>query len=393
MTRLEILRRGYLAPFQCAFRNLIYASGFLGCFGFSGAMMFFTFDLGAQGFFVLFSFFASRFISGNVIFMQLYLFLLHRFRGPKALFALIALGTIGSAASYSLLVLPQGSLLYALLSGFLFSMVSAGFWSLHHAAMTIYTSDQNIGNEIAICGIFDSIGSAMGFLAGGLVLAAGFSSGFALFFTTMLLASVCLALSLRGMKQTADVKPYNPIEKIKNGCPKRTGMTLFHGAVQFFSSFAAPVWLGMLGAKSAFAGFLMSLNIVLQFLVSPVIGHLFHQQKEQEVKIGAAFLTAGWLPLLIFQKALLYPLSSVLWMVGDNMLHVGTISRWYKSRDLADVAARELLLGAGRFGACALALPILFYGSPFLFFLLAGCVCGGAFLIFIRPAPEILPAE
>ncbi len=384
MTRLEIFRRGYLAPFQCVFRNLIYISGFLGCLGFSGASIFFVFDLGGYGLPILFAFFLSRYIASNFILMPGALFFIQRFWGLHIFLALISLSAISAISALFLLKLEAGSYLYAFCGSFLFSLISVTFWSFHHVCMLFRTTDDNVGNEVSICGFCDGLGSAAGLFLGGLVLSISLSGGILIFFMAMFLATLCLLFVVLHIDPPDRKTPYHPIKNILNTDLDHSAMTAFHGVIQFFCVFSAPVWLAMLGAKSLLTGFLMGLNILLEFITSPFIGHIFHQDKKHEAKIGAALLATGWLPLTVFQNAFLFPLASMFWLIGENMLHVGNIGRWYRNRDIASIAAREILLGSGRIAACLTALPILFYTSPFWFFIFAACACLCAFLFFLK---------
>lgn len=234
--------------------------------------------------------------------MPLGLYGLYRF--PKVIPSLLLLiSALAAFLSFSLTQIPQGTYIYAFSAAILFSLISASFWILHHRALSLKTTEDNIGNEVSISAVVDSVGSALGLVIGGGALAYGAVLAPVAFFIMFFAGTTCLYITNKKITANIKEKQFNPLQKIKNTNISISLMTAFHGFVQLTCSSSAPVWLGMLGAKSLLTGALMAINVIIDFIVSPFIGHFFHNRKKQEMKIGSALITLGWLPFIFLQNA------------------------------------------------------------------------------------------
>lgn len=147
--------------------------------------------------------------------------------------------------------------------------------------------------------------------------------------------------------------------------------TAQEGVFQFLIGFFAPVWMYVLGIKSVTMGLLLSLQGVIKLVLSPIAGHLFHENKSRDIVFGACIKPLGWIPWILVQAPWVMVISSAIWTTGMHLYAVGMGSRWYQQRCLASQAVREMALGLGRIICTLLAVPVLYMMGVQAFFILA----------------------
>ncbi len=369
----SLLHRSFVAPFQSVERVFGYAGGFLGTFGFTGALTYFSYDFAQFGPWALMAYFFGRLVIGGAFAMPVSLYLFYRCTKRRAYTILIGtqIATMGVISLYPEWMFSQNLGMIALV-GLIFSFISAPFWSSFHLNMLCHTSDDNMGNEVSISSIVLFFGSTLAFLCAGVALTYMPGAMFVLVcFGFLIIGTIFFALAGRGRSiDHLQRKPFKIIASMR----KNTSMvkaTFMEGVFQFLTGFFAPVWMWAVGIKSLTMGMLMSFQGIAKLVISPLAGHLFHENKGRDVVLGAMLKPLGWIPWIFIQAPWVMLLSTSIWTLGQHLYSTGLGSRWYKERCLASQAGREMVLALGRIVTACLVVPVLYVYGPHVFFIVA----------------------
>ena len=377
------LYRSFIAPFVVRSRLLLYIASFLGCFGFTGATIYLAFDLAELGMMPIMSFFATRFTVTGFIVMPLAFYALYKFpiKYTSRFMLLMQLGVMAFIL-YQPETLSGTTPVQTAQIAVLFAMMAVPFWSMFHLNMLCHTSDDNLGNEVSVSGLVNFAGGTLATLSSGIALT---------YFHGPVFVTICFAALTISLILMSFIPRQSQVNAVREGKDfslpqalrrnKELSMaTVQEGIFHFFTSFSTPIWLWAIGVKSMMMGILLSVQGATKFIVSPIAGHLFHENKSREIMIGAALKPLGWIPWIIIQAPWVMLISSFIWSLSSHLYSVGMGSRWYSQRCLATQAAREMALAMGRLLCAITAVPILYLGGPQLFFIIALIVTCGIIL-------------
>lgn len=373
MSIRTFLHRSFIAPFLAKGRVFSYCGSFLGAFGFTGVMTYFSYDFARLGAEALSLYFLVRLGFANFIAMPLALYTIYKLKRRFAFpFMLVLQAATMAYAFQNPNVIVGTDMLSVALAGLAFSIMAAPFWSSFHTCMLAHTSDDNIGNEVSVSGIILFCGGTLAIIGSGFALEYFPGPVYVLTcFASMMIGTMGFAISLHRFDMSPfREKSFSLIEAFKKHKAK-CNATATEGLFQFLTSFFAPVWMWAIGIKSVTMGLLLASQGLIKLVVSPLAGHLFHEDKSRDVVLGATIKPLGWLPWIFIQAPWVMLISSTLWTLGQHLYSTGLGSRWYKQRCLASQALREILLGFGRCATACIALPLLYYIGPTAFFIFA----------------------
>ena len=241
----------------------------------------------------------------------------------------------------------------------------------YHVSMMLHTSDSNRGSEVALGEAGHTTGGVLGSFAAGIALA--FSAKyFVLLFASLIvpLATASIMWSLIKHERELQSKgiPFFENDHSLKSClyefrknPANSYSTMAEGCFNAVTFITMPVWLKILGLSGLAVGTINALRVILQLLLAPFLGWLVYRDNGNEVKIDAILNFIGWLPWLIIQSPVLLLYSLIFWTSGTYLYASGLMCRWYESRTLAGMAAREVLLGIGRTLALIIVTPLMFF--------------------------------
>ena len=364
-TAKQALTRTFIEPWLCRKKRWLYFSTLLANIGLSMLTLFLTFDIAGLGLYPLLCYFLMVFSFG-------YGFIL-----PCCF---LLLGIIGFKKLFALLITSQGMMLCIFLYlenypfwfvGLFQIMLNNAFIMAYHVSMMLHTSDSNRGSEVALGEAGLTSGSVIGSFAGGMALA--FSDKyFVLLFASLIVplatASIMLALIKHerelGKKGDSCFKSDHSLKSCldelrKN--PANSYATMAEGCFNAATFITMPVWLKILGVSGLAVGTISALRVILQLLLAPFLGALVDRDNGNEVKFGAILNFIGWIPWLFIQSPVLLLYSLIFWTSGNYLYASGLICRWYESRTLASMAAREVLLGVGRTVVLIIVTPLMFF--------------------------------
>lgn len=383
MSQLKtIIYRGFIMPFLNNALLLTYIGIFLGGIGFSGLFTYTAYDYAHLGLAPVLTFFLVRLALAGFIWNPLGYFSFYKLKRKNACIMMIGFQLLAIAllANFTDVLRGASTFHLALVAGMI-SMVSFPFWVIFHINMIAHSSDDNVGNEVAITDICYFCGSTLAILASGLFLT--FAPGPAF----ILICSICLflgtlCLSLAGLK-------YRKCQIAQDGfnlwhAARDNKIQLFgtatEGVFQFLQSFCAPVWLWFLGLNGMMMGVLLALRGAIKFITSPLAGHLFHEGRGRDMRIGSWLKTIGWVPWVLIQAPWVIVISGFFWTMGSQLFSVGLNSRWYQGRSLAGQAVREIALSSGRIITALITVPLLYLVGIKAFFIAALILTGGTIL-------------
>jgi hypothetical protein len=208
-----------------------------------------------------------------------------------------------------------------------------------------------------------------------------------LFISTIIMAFVAWNRDISFLR----ARPFNLI-KAAEAKKLQLFATMQEGVFQFLIGFFAPVWMWVLGIKSVTMGLLLSVQGVIKLFLSPIAGHLFHENKSRDIILGAAIKPLGWIPWIIIKAPWVMLISSSLWTVGMHLYSVGLGSRWYSHQCLASQSIREMALGVGRIICVIIVVPLLYNWGPQAFFIFAffATLLTTIFAVFLRKQEQAL---
>lgn len=371
----SLLHRSFIAPFQSFERFCAYIGVLIGTFGFTGALTYFSYDFAQFGTIPLLAYFFGRLMIGGCITMPLALYGFHKLRRKTAYAVMFVVQIFCMAVinAHPEWLFARDVLVIAFV-GLVFSLISAPFWASYHLSMLISTSDDNMGNEVSISSIVMFLGSTCAYLCAGAALTYMPGAFFVLIcFGFLIVGTVALGISVC-KRDIADLraKPFNILASLRKN-PSMIKATFMEGVFQFLTGFFAPVWMWAVGIKSMTMGLLMSFQGIAKLVISPLSGHLFHENKGRDVVLGAALKPLGWVPWIFVQAPWVMLVSTTIWTLGQHLYSIGLGGRWYKERSIGAQAAREMVLGIGRMVTACLVVPVLFELGPHAFFIVAFC--------------------
>jgi MFS family permease len=371
---LSFLHRSFIAPFKNSELLINYFGIFIGAFGFAGMMMFFAYDFAQYGAFIVTLFFTVRFFVANILCIPFIYFMFHRYKIKVGYIVIVTVQVIVAFYLYFFAQFLHGNVnwISTIEAALIFSLMSVPFWSSFHLNMLCFTSDQNRGNEVSVSQLVSFLGSMSGTLFSGFALAYLDMRYSMLGLFIILLLSTLIMAFISWKKDMSFLlnRPFNLIEAART---KKLQLlaTMQEGVFQFLIGFFAPVWMWVLGIKSVTIGLLLSLQGIIKLCLSPIAGHLFHENKSRDIVLGASIKPLGWLPWIFIQAPWVMLISSSIWTVGMHLYSVGMGSRWYSNRCLASQSIREMALGVGRIICVLIAVPLLYNWGPQKFFILA----------------------
>jgi len=369
-----------LAPFASPERARLYVASIIGCFSFSGLLLYFGFDFAQQTPWVLAAFFLPKTAFANILVMP-FLFMLVQKIPQKHYFA--GLVAIQFICLVLLITLPLNSIPpihKAAAFGLLTSFASMPFWILFHTLMIHSISDENLGNEVSVANIGISIGSILGYTAGGLALA--YTQGHIFIIACFIFLTLSTAMMIFSLPRQENFKQKSFFQAL-TARPLRSLNTILDGTFTFLTSFFAPVWLSAIGLGGLLTGLASAANAFLKFFVSPLAGYWIAGSNAKETRVGAIMKITGWIPWILTLNPLALIWSYVFWGMGYHLFATGLQSRWYKERDIANMAARECCLGIGRTLTCLAAIPLIYIDIK-LFFVMAITLTILTYLVSLR---------
>ena len=359
----QILNKAFIAPVRDQKLSSLYAALVTGVLGFSFIDLFIVLSLVSFGLETLIIYFALRFFLANILFHPI-ITISHNSAGfYKTVIGFILLQAIILIA-FSIHNAPLLNPYYAAI---FLAFAFTPYWHFYHLVMTHKTSDHNRGNEVSIANILTSLAAI-----GGNIIAGAFSDfnhdtpGQWTGTVIIILGSVMMGIMLLMVtkdKANAGTSPSQSIQVISRRLAQslmRTFSTILFGAHQALTGFLLPVWLFLIGFSGIETGIILAGTIILNIILSPLLGYLINRNKVEDIRIGCLFKIMGWIPWLFIVEPFVFVWSLIFWSMGGHFHDTGVVSRWYAQRYNEDIAGREFCLGIGRIFASIAGAFLLF---------------------------------
>ncbi len=259
--------------------------------------------------------------------------------------------------------------------GIIFMLINAPFWALYHVFFAISISDENVGNEVALAGTGLTVGMAIGTLAGGFIQA--FDAGFYALvfgFTGMTIGTVMLIIhankmTLRDFLIASGALNETLWEAFRR-CKYRSLGSIFEGILQVGGGSLWFIFLSLSGIGASAVGIWAGLMVMIKVIFTPICGSLINHGQRREMLMGSGVTLIGWLPF-VFTTTFALP-AMYIWSVGNQLFSSGLSSAWYKSRTVASLMAREMILGIVRLICIPGMIFILYHSTDyFIYFMIA----------------------
>lgn len=343
---------------------MLYVGTMIGLFGNIMLNIYMAYALTSLGLKTLLSYFLLNTFLINYVFMPCGFLALRKI--PHSIFfpCVILLGIIITLSS--LFWTAQLGIIHFSL---IFSCSAAPFWLLFHSCMLAFTSRDNVGNETSMAHLSITLGAVFGSIAAGIFLSLGTDRETMIYTGAGLLALACLFIFVfcekRGLLSETPEKETLRFKLSLFTEPQRAFATMADAFHAVSTEILWPVWIKLIGAGGLAAGLLYAFTVTMKLLLSPLTGYLTNRQTTLEMKYGALFKLAGWLPWIISLHPLTSLFSSVLFAAGSHLFKVGIESRWYLAKSYTHMACREVIHGTGRIITYLALVPILFYAPQF----------------------------
>lgn len=356
----NLIYNSFVEPFKNPQLTVTYLATVTAFVGLFLLQIVVVFDLADLGLFALLSFFLTRAIFSNLIYMPLALLAFRKFPVSAIMIVLCGMQLVGTCAIVSG-VLNADIILLSLAM----CLVQCCFWVAFHLMMLLNISDKNRGGEIVLADTGMTVGMFLGGFLSGAALLYGYSevavgAGVAL----LSFASWLLCVRVRALMSEGDgMLPgqyHGSVRENFKATPSQLFVTIVEAGFMTVTDFLAPVWMKLMGISGVVVGAIASAQVVLKIMVAPFCGLLTNRGNGDELRVGAFLKMLGWAPWVFFHTPWLIFASSSLWKVGQQMFGVGMMSLWYGRRTVSSLAVREMLLGVGRIVTYLIALPLMF---------------------------------
>lgn len=367
MTRpLPWWHRSFIAPFSDPRRLGLYAGTFLGMLGYDLLTLFFSYRLAADNPRDLVLFWGVYFVfSGLLVFPALCWLQssVPRRRTQAVFVALMAAGMV-------LFWIFRG---HTLMLAFANTLVGIPFWIAYHLVLADSSSDENRGTEICIAYLVIALGGAAGYIIAGAAMDhVPAHALMALGFGATAAGGVFLTMLLPPPNGR---EPFLPAlrQALRRGGATEIA-TLGSGGINIFSGFLLPTFLARTGMNALAAGLTMALRIGSSFFVTPVAGRLVARAGTHGTQAGIALYALAWLVLLApVPFAVRLGLALIFWAAAAQFYNSSMDNGWYSQKTAVAIAAREIMLNAGRL-AVLLPAALWVFSAPGTYPLLAlGC--------------------
>ena len=259
--------------------------------------------------------------------------------------------------------------------GFIFVLVNAPFWSLYHVFFAISVSDENVGNEVSLAGTGMTVGMAVGFAAGGYLQSMNIGIyGLVLGFGGMALGTCMLIyhaykLKLRRLIIASGALTETLPEAFKR-CRYRSIGSVLEGLIQIGGGNLWPIFLTFAGITAAAVGIWNAIMVLVKIIFTPVAGSLINHGQRREMFWGSVVTSVGWVPF-IFTTMFALP-AMYIWSVGNQLFSAGLGSAWYRSRTIASLMAREIILCITRLIFIPVMVLILYSSTTIFIYFMVG---------------------
>ena len=261
--------------------------------------------------------------------------------------------------------------------GLIFALVNAPFWALYHVFFAISVSDENVGNEVSLAGTGLTLGVAIGTISGGIFQALdigfyGLVFGFGGMATgTFMLILYANKKTLRDLIISSGALNETLPEAFRR-CRYRSYGTILDGALQTGSTLWA-IFLSFSGIGAVAVGLWSGLMVFIKIVFTPIAGAMINHGHRREMMAGAIVTMTGWLPFLVTTTFALP--AMYVWSVGNQLFQTGLNSAWYRSRTVASLMAREIILMTSRLIFVPLIIWLLYTDTTYFILFMIGLSC------------------
>jgi hypothetical protein len=368
-----MLHSTFIAPFTSLTLCVVYFAAFLAVAGMTAVYLYMVFDYATMGMWAVMEHIVIRVLFVSMLTMPLLLWVGTVIAFKPFIIITTLIQIIASAAFFY--IGPDGA---NWLLTLLFSVGVAVFWSSFHLMMSNLVTDKNSGNEVCMADAGITVGILVGSILGGVSLtmelgAFAFVAGPLMVILGTFILYLTMGQSIK--KSQMSLSFFGPDEdfnlKTLKAQKKNIASTLYEGVFQTIAHYLVPVWLHLMAVSAMGVGFLSAAQVALKIITSPIVGHLTNKtalaelSSDDDLDVGLALKSAGWLPWLFIQTPLLYVFSSLFWTAGQHFYSIGMASRWYRKRSICHLALREWSLGLGRLITTLVALPLLYWSLDF----------------------------
>jgi hypothetical protein len=347
----------FILPFKDKNRAYIYVTSMLFAFGAAFLEMFILLDFSDLPKIDMMYFLFIRFFCGTIIVCSVF-YLISR-HGGRVIYPYILGVIIASLLYYIFLMDPDSPIQVALMLG----LISSPFWGIYHVLFAITASKENLGNEVSIASTGMTIGTTIGFAAGGifaqyelqtLALGIGF---LATALSIFMLVAYAYKIRLKKNLQESGLLD-ETLGQAADRCRYRSLGAGFDGVLQLCGGNLWIVYLSLSGISATAVGLWNAIMVLIKIIFTPIAGTLVNHGRRREMVLGSIVQTVGWAPFLI-PSALVLPAMYV-WSVGYQLFATGLNSTWYSTRTVSSLLLREMILGATRLISIPLLVPILY---------------------------------
>jgi hypothetical protein len=345
------------AAFSCPRRLCLYAGVFLGALGGDILIMMFSYKIAAGSAADLLTYWMLYFsLSGLFLLPALCGFYC---RAPLALTRALLLALTAAGFACYWLGREERTILLSLAS----ILINVPFWTCYHLTFLAYSSDANRGHEISVAYVVMGVGAISGYflcglLAAALTPAASVAIGFSAIAAGTLTLIALLPPPLAGYRFFPAL--LTRLREANTGWLATFGM----GGHNSLAAYLLPTFLGKSGFTALATGITLGLRAGATAFAAPFTGHLILGGRQAEMRVGIVLFVLAWLALLL---PVFFPvrlaLAIVLWAAAGQFYSSGMDMGWYGMKAPDAVAAREILLNAGRLALMAIGAPWLF-ASP-----------------------------
>ena len=361
----RLLSRTFIDPLRNWRRAVIYGSVFLGQTGFTLINSVSAYDyagqIPTQGIAPLLTFALVFYIMlGPVVSPLVYAgFSLadgRRFRVALVLF---------EAAAFALyLWLPATPVL----RGIAAALLSGPFWCAYNIGMIQNTTDDNMGFEVNLIGVFSLWGNIAALGLGGLALTLGhveWSTAFALVAQLVATAGMLGASRIAARQNWADFKTeLRDIARAKPFLMRRVAVqAAFHVPSQTMLA-----TMHLANFPASLSSLLVTIRAIAGFVLAPLLGKLANRFSRSDFAWGLAFITGSCLLLMGARyAAIAFIAFLLLYSFGFTLTGNSIAVSWYRMRSYASMAWHEIMTGLGRAVGALLFLLLLPLGLDVYF--------------------------
>lgn len=372
----RFLYNAFILPFRDPNRAYIYTTSMLFAFGVAFLEMFVLLDLSTLPRGEMMYFLFIKFFSSSIVVCSTF-YLISRFGGRMCYPYII--GTLAVALLfYATLMDPNNPVQIGVMIG----LLCAPFWGIYHVLFAVTASKENLGNEVSIAQTGMTIGTTIGFAAGG-YFAQNDMQNIALLvgFVTTALSTLMLVIYAYRIRLRKNLEKSGLLDETLgqayDRCSYRSLGTAFDGIVQLIGGNLWVIYMSLAGISATAVGVWNAIMVLIKIIFTPIAGTLVNHGRRREMVLGSIIHTVGWVPFLI-PSAIVLPAMYV-WSVGYQLFVTGLNTTWYSSRTISSLLLREMILGAIRLIAIPLLVPIL-YLDP-LYFIIVTIIIS-AFMVF-----------